>query len=76
MTRSARAAFAALVPALLSIWWLATAPRAAASCALPARESPHRFTGAVVETDDQRRTATVHTDDGWASRVCDGPGLA
>lgn len=61
-------ALAAAVAALL-----ATAPPAAASCAVPAARSADAFTGVVTATSDGGRRATVRTNDGRTVQV-DGAG--
>jgi hypothetical protein len=74
MSLRPRAAASVLVPAVLLIWLLATATPAAASCALPPKESSHRFTGLVLATDDDGRTATVRTQDGRVVTVIGAEG--
>lgn len=54
---------------------VALAGPAQASCAGPPTDSPHAFTGTVIEVDDNGRVATVVQDDGSEVVVQGGPDL-
>lgn len=69
MSRFPRSAASLLASLLLATWLVATASAASASCAVPAVRSPHQFTGAVVQTANGGRTATVRTDEGTTVTV-------
>ena len=64
-----RVSIALLLAALSAVWSVAAAAPASASCAAPARQSPHAFTGVVVGTANDGRTATVRTDDGRTVKI-------
>lgn len=51
-------------PVLASLVILLSPSAAEASCAMPPVESPHAFTGTVLEVEQDGRVATVELDDG------------